>query len=346
METFVPQKFLPAAEDRYRFRSVDVLRDLKQFSDGEAVQAVGGHAVTIGAYDGVHLGHQAVIRATQNVAKRLGLKTAVVTFDPHPATVLRPDTAPLLLTDTEQKLDLLERCGVDTVLVVPFDQERSAETAEEFVKNVLVDCAQAKAVVVGHDFRFGKGRTGNVEMLTEYGKVHGFEVEGLQLLPRPDGTVESVSSTAIRRALAGGDVGTAAELLGRYHEVRGPVVEGDQRGRTIGFPTANVAVPRDRAIPADAVYAGWYVRPDGSTWPCAINIGKRPTFYQDAEHSLLEAHLLDFDGDLYHEPAQVRFVELLRSEQRFDGIDGLKQQLKLDIQRATEILGRAPEQFS
>ena len=151
-----------------------------------------------------------------------------------------------------------------------------------------------------------------------------------------------MSSTAIRRALAGGDVVTASQLLGRYHEVRGPVVEGDHRGRTIGFPTANVAVPRDRAIPADAVYAGWYTRPDGSTWPCAINIGKRPTFYQDAEHSLLEAHLLDFEGELYHEPARIRFVELLRSEQRFDGIDALKAQLGRDIARAREILDRAP----
>jgi riboflavin kinase/FMN adenylyltransferase len=305
----------------------------------------GEHAVTIGAYDGVHLGHQAVIRSTQRLAARLGVKTGVVTFDPHPAVVLRPETAPLLLTELDQKLDLLERCGVDTVLVVPFDEERAAETAEEFVQYVLVEAMGAKAVVVGHDFRFGKGRTGNVDMLTDAGTRHGFTVEGLQLLPRSDGTVESVSSTAIRRALAGGDVGTAGQLLGRYHEVRGPVTEGDQRGRTIGFPTANVAVPRDRAIPADAVYAGWYVRPDGSTWPCAINIGKRPTFYQDAEHSLLEAHLLGFEGDLYGETAHVRFVELLRSEQRFDGIEALKAQLNVDIKRATELLAKRPQQL-
>ncbi len=303
-----------------------------------------GHAVTIGTYDGVHIGHQAVIRSTQRIAERLGLKTAVVTFHPHPAKLLRPDTAPLILTDIDQKLDLLERCGVDTVLVVPFDETRAAETAEEFVANVLVGCLQAKAVVVGHDFHFGKGRLGNVDLLTELGKTHGFDVEGLQLLPRPDGTIESVSSTAIRRALAGGNVGTASQLLGRYHEVRGPVVGGDQRGRTIGFPTANIAVPRERALPADAVYAGWYVRPDESIWPCAVNIGKRPTFYQDAEHSLMEAHLIGFKGDLYDEPAQVRFVELLRSEQRFDGIDALKAQLMRDIARATEVLDRAPKQ--
>lgn len=305
-----------------------------------------GHAATIGTYDGVHIGHQAVLRSTKRIAERMGLATAVVTFHPHPASLIRPENAPLLLTDIDQKIDLLEASGlVDTVLVVPFDEARAEETAEEFVANVLVDCLGVKAVVVGHDFHFGKDRLGNVELLGELGSSHGFEVEGLQLLPRPDGTIESVSSTAIRRALAGGDVSTAAPLLGRYHEVRGPVVRGDQRGRTIGFPTANIAVPRDRALPADAVYAGWYIRPDESVWPCAINIGKRPTFYQDAEHSLLEAHLIGFEGDLYDEQAKVRFVKLLRSEQRFDGIDALKTQLARDVSRAAELLDRAPRQL-
>lgn len=332
---------MPDPEDRYRFASVEVLRSTERCPDADV-----GHAVTIGTYDGIHLGHQAVIAATQEAADRLGVKTAVVTFDPHPASILRPDTAPLLLTDLDQKLELLERAGVDTAVVVSFDAERATETPEEFVQSVLLDCIGAKAVIVGDDFRFGKGRTGNVELLAELGHRHGFTVEGLDLLPRPDGTIESISSTAIRRALAGGDVVTAAKLLGRYHEVRGPVVQGDQRGRTIGFPTANIAVPRERALPADAVYAGWYIRPDRSAWPCAINIGKRPTFYQDAEHSLLEAHLLDFDGDLYDEPAEVRFVRLLRSEQRFDGIDALKAQLAVDIATTRDILAQAPQQFA
>jgi riboflavin kinase/FMN adenylyltransferase len=325
---------------------VQVVRANSPADETAIAPDVGAHAVTIGAYDGVHVGHKAVIRATQRAAERLGLKTGVVTFDPHPATILRPETAPLLLTDLDQKLDLLADCGVDTTLVVPFDGDRAEESSEEFVTNVLVGVMAVKSVVVGHDFRFGKGRTGNVELLTELGRIHGFEAEGLQLLPRPDGTVESVSSTAIRRALAGGDVGTAAQLLGRYHEIRGPVTQGDQRGRTIGFPTANVAVPRERALPADAVYAGWYVRPDGTSHPCAINIGKRPTFYQDAEHSLMEAHLIGFDGDLYQEEARVQFVELLRSEQRFDGIEQLKEQLVRDVHRAKELLDRAPRTLS
>jgi len=315
---------------------VQVLRDVQPLNPGA------DHAVTIGTYDGVHIGHQAVIEQTRRIAEERGLKVAVVTFHPHPASIVRPESAPLLLTDIDQKLELLERYGVETTLVVPFDEARAQETSEEFVRDVLVDCMRAKVVVVGDDFHFGKGRTGNVELLTELGGRFGFDVEGIELLPRPDGTVESVSSTAIRRAVAGGDVVTARELLGRYHEVRGPVVEGDRRGRTIGFPTANVAVARDRALPADAVYAGWYIRPDGTVHPTAINIGKRPTFYEHAEHSLMEAHLLDFDGDLYGERARVAFVELLRSEQRFDGIDALKAQLAADIEGAREILATAP----
>ncbi len=297
-----------------------------------------GHALTIGAYDGVHQGHQAVIAATRDLASELGVRSAVVTFDPHPAHVLRPDSAPLLLTDTEQKLELIEACGVDTVVIVPFDEQRARETAEDFVRQVLVECLRARAIVVGHDFHFGRNRAGNVDVLTKLGIEFDFEVVGVELMPRPDGKVESVSSTAIRRALAGGEVRTAASLLGRHHELRGVVVGGDRRGRTIGFPTANVAVATDRAKPADAVYAGWYIRPDGSRHGAAINIGRRPTFYQDAEHSLVEAHLLDFGGDLYGEVARVQFVELIRSEQRFDGIEALKHQLDLDIAKTRELL--------
>lgn len=266
---------------------------------------------------------------------------ALVTFDPHPAYVLRPESAPRILTDLEQKLDLLEDCGVDTVVVIPFDDDSATETAQAFVERVVLGCLQAKAVVVGSDFHFGKDRAGNVDLLAKLGKHHGFEVEGVHLLPRPGVNDESVSSTAIRRALAGGEVVTAAKLLGRYHEIRGPVVGGDERGRTIGFPTANVAVPRHMAMPADAVYAGWYHRPDGSRWPAAVNIGKRPTFYQNAEHSLLEAHLIGFDGNLYEEAARVELVELLRSEQRFDGIEALTAQLQRDVARAKEVLEHA-----
>ena len=305
----------------------------------DAVASINGsHAVTIGAYDGVHRGHLSVIAQTQAIAQEHDLKSAVVTFEPHPAYVLRPENAPVLLTGLDHKLELLEAAGVQTVVVVPFDESRSAETPAEFVQSILVNCLGAKAVVVGADFHFGANRAGNVDVLAGLGKELGFDVEGIDLLRRDDGRIESVSSTAVRRALAGGEIRIATGLLGRSHELRGPVVQGDQRGRTIGFPTANVAVRPEMAMPADAVYAAWYLRPDGQRRPAAVNVGKRPTFYQDAEHSLVEAHLIDFEGDLYGEEARVQFVELIRSEQRFDGIDALKGQLELDIERARTIL--------
>lgn len=319
---------------------MQVLHDVQDLDPGPE------HAVTIGTYDGVHIGHQTVIASTRRLAAERGLRTAVVTFHPHPASVLRPESAPSMLTDIDQRLDLLGRAEVDTTVVIAFDADQATETAEDFVRRVLVDGLSAKVIVVGDDFHFGKGREGNVGLLTDLGGRYGFEVIGLDLLARPDAadtasSSTAVSSTAVRQAVAAGDVMAASRLLGRHHEVRGPVVTGDQRGRTIGFPTANVAVPRDRAIPGDAVYAAWYIRPDGSVHPAAVNIGKRPTFYDNAEHSLMEAHLLDFDGDLYGEEARVCFVERLRGEQRFDGIDALKAQLAADIAQARAALDRA-----
>lgn len=305
------------------------------------------HAVTIGVFDGVHLGHQWVIDSTARAAHRLGAATAVVTFHPHPAAVLRPDLAPKLLTDIDQKLALLERAGVDSVVVVRFDQERAGERAEDFVVAVLVDCLQARAVIVGHDFHFGKDRKGDVNLLTELGGEYGFEVHPLSLMSNPPTAgAESrpVSSTAIRAALAQGDVGSARHLLGRPYEITGIVVTGDRRGHTIGFPTANVAVEADRAIPADGVYAGWFhlpaddKHPSGRRWPAAINIGTRPTFHQDAEHSVIEAHLIDFDGDLYGLHATVGFEAWLRGEQRFDGIEALAAQLRADVAEARSLL--------
>jgi len=313
---------------------VEVIRD-----DERPTPAIEGCAATIGVYDGVHLGHQAVIRATQAEAARHGVATAVVTFDRHPATILRPESAPLLLTTLDQKLELLAATGVDCTLVVTFDERRSHESAEDFAHEVLVDRLRARAVVVGEDFHFGHRRRGNVALLRELGERHGFTVEGLGLLANPTGVAEPVSSTAIRRALAGGDVAAASSMLGRPYELRGTVVRGDQRGRLLGFPTANVPVSTSMAIPADAVYAGWYLRPDGTEHPAAINLGRRPTFYEHAEASLLEAHLLDFQGDLYDEPARVRFAELLRSEMRFESVEALVAQLTLDVTNARGVLG-------
>jgi riboflavin kinase / FMN adenylyltransferase len=297
-----------------------------------------GTAVTIGQYDGVHRGHQAVIAEVRRLASSRGLRTAVVTFDRHPAAVVRPDSAPLLLTDLDQKLELLADTGVDYTLVIHFDEERSREPAEEFVDEVLVECLRAGAVVVGEDFHFGHGRRGNVALLRAMGADRGFDVVGLELVGLADGPPEPVSSTAIRVALAEGRVDEAAVMLGRPYEVRGSVVEGDRRGRELGFPTANLAVPADIQLPADGIYAGRYVRPDGSVLSAAISLGRRPTFYDDQPMSLLEAHLLDFSGDLYGEAAAVRFVARLRGEERFESVDALVEQMKRDCDEARVLL--------
>jgi riboflavin kinase/FMN adenylyltransferase len=299
----------------------------------------GNTVVTIGAYDGVHLGHQAVIAEVRRLAAQRGAKSAVVTFDKHPAVVVRPESAPRSLTDLDQKLELLAATGIDATVVITFDEQRASEEPEDFVQEVLVDGLHAVVVVVGEDFHFGHHRRGNVPLLRDLGRGDGFEVLPVGLVARADGIDEPVSSTAVRRALAGGEVDIAAHLLGREYEVRGIVVVGDKRGRLLGFPTANVEVSNQVCLPADGVYAGWYERPDGSVHGCAINLGRRPTFYEHADHSLLEAHLLDFDGDLYGEQAEVRFVHFLRSERKFDGVDALVTQLKHDIESARHVLG-------
>ncbi|MEO1058114.1 MAG: bifunctional riboflavin kinase/FAD synthetase [Actinomycetota bacterium] len=294
--------------------------------------------ITIGAYDGVHQGHRAVIDHVKARAAELGAVSAVVTFDRHPASVVRPDSAPRLLTDPDQKLELLAETGIDACVVVPFDTEQAAESPESFVTRVLVDTLGTQLIVVGDDFHFGRDRAGNVDLLRKIGAEADFDVEPLDLIQRGDGVDEPISSTAIRRALAGGDITRANELLGRLFEVRGPVMQGDQRGRLLGFPTANVQVPPDTCFPADGVYAGWYERPDGTVYPSAINVGRRPTFYEHAETPSVEAHLIDFDGDLYGEPAKVRFAYFLRSERKFDGVDALIAQLATDIDRSRELL--------
>lgn len=290
--------------------------------------------ITIGAYDGVHRGHRAVIAQVQARAAELGARSVVVTFDRHPASVIRPDAAPRLLTNPAQKLELLADTGVDATVVVPFSPEQARETPVDFVERVIVNALRTQAVIVGSDFHFGHMRQGNITLLREMGERHDFTCEPVVLVPRADGVDEPISSTAIRRALAGGEIETATRLLGRAFEVRGTVVTGDQRGRTIGFATANVEIPNGMCLPSDGVYAGLYRRPDGSEHACAINLGRRPTFYVNAEHSLLEAHLLDFAGDLYGEDAAVTFVAFLRSEKQFAGIDELKTQLKLDVEHA------------
>jgi riboflavin kinase/FMN adenylyltransferase len=296
-------------------------------------------AVTIGAYDGVHTGHRLVIDTVKRTAADQGLASAVVTFDRHPAAVVRPDTAPKLLTDLDQKLELLAETGIDYVLLIHFDEERAHEPAEKFVRDLLVGCLDTKAVVVGHDFHFGYRRLGNVGMLQDMGAELGFDVTGLRLFTAGLGR-DPISSTRIRALVAEGAVSEAASLLGRPLQVRGVVIHGDKRGRELGFPTANVSIPEHMALPADGVYAGWYQTPDGIRHPAAISLGRRPTFYAENGLLLLEAYLLDFDGDLYEQEARVEFVAHLRSQARFESAHALIDQMARDVATTRQVLGR------
>jgi riboflavin kinase/FMN adenylyltransferase len=263
------------------------------------------------------------------------LTTVVVTFDRHPATVVRPDSAPSLLCDLDQKLELLAAAGVDRTVVIPFDMERANETAEDFVTTVLVEGLDARLVVVGEDFHFGHGRKGNVALLREMGSTSGFAVDGVALRAdrdRPGPSGEPISSTRVRSLVAGGRVEEAAALLGRHHQVRGPVVHGDHRGGSeLGFPTANVDVPPAISLPAAGIYAGWYGRPDGSIWEAAISVGRRPTFYGAGGDLLVEAFLLDFSDQLYGEEARVSFAARLRDELAFDTTAALIAQMERDV---------------
>lgn len=296
-------------------------------------------AAAIGVFDGVHLGHRAVFNTVRVTADQLDVASAVVTFDIHPAHVVRPENAPKLLTTLDQKLELLEQQSLDYAYVIHFDESRAATRPEEFVEQVFLDALHARAIVVGSDFHFGKGRSGNVDELERLGEQWNFEVRPIELIRHDPDAPEPVSSTAIRRALAGGDVEGAAKMLGRNYEVRGIVQEGDKRGHLIGFPTANIPVPKIMAWPTDAVYSGWCTRATGSRHGCAINIGRRPTFYEHAEQSLLEVHLIDFDDDLYGEEVKVEFETFVRSERKFNGIEELAAQLADDIDLVRDRLG-------
>ena len=309
-------------------RIVDDLTALSNALTGPAGSR--GAVVTIGVYDGVHLGHHAVLRLVRELADARALAAVCVTFDRHPAEVVRPDSAPKLITTPEQKLELLDATGyLDLCFVLHFDEARSREPADDFVREVLVGAAHARLVVVGADFHFGRARGGDVALLQQMGAELGFEVLGVGLEAAPGGTI--YSSTRIRELLAEGDVDGAAALLGRPHEVRGTVVEGDRRGRELGFPTANVAVPGRVCLPADGIYAGTFIGAEGVERMTAISLGRRPTFYEAADTSLLEAYVLDFDGDLYGQAARVRFMSRLRGEVKFDSVDALVGQIERDV---------------
>ena len=298
-----------------------------------------GTAATIGVYDGVHLGHCQLLSQLREKSKEQGLATAVITFDQHPTRVTSPENAPKLLTSFSQKMELFESQGIDYAYIIKFDKGRSMTPAAEFFQSVFVEGVKAKAIIVGEDFQFGHNREGDVAFLKREGAKEDIEVQGLHLFRHSFSPDIVVSSTAIRAKLADGDMQMATEMLGRRFELEGTVVEGDKRGRQIGFPTANLSIPEEMLLPRDGVYACWYYRPDGSRHMAAVNIGLRPTFQTNDSKSVLEAHLIGFDGDLYGESGQIEFVEYLREERQFDGIDALAAQLKSDVQASQSLLG-------
>ncbi|MFC0861368.1 bifunctional riboflavin kinase/FAD synthetase [Sphaerimonospora cavernae] len=298
----------------------------------------GRSVVTIGVFDGVHLGHQRMVAQTVGMARDLGLPSVVVTFDPHPDEVVRPGTHPLRLTTLHRQAELLASLGVDAVCVLPFTLEFSRMSPDEFVQTALVDRLHAAGVVVGENFRFGHKASGDLDTLRTLGEKYDFVAVGVPLVS--DGV--TISSTFIRERLTVGDVVGAAAALGRPHRVEGVVVRGHQRGRALGFPTANIESPPFAAIPAEGVYAGWMQcvqapSPyEGQRWPAAISIGTNPTF--DGVERTVEAYALDRDDlDLYGVHVAVDFAERLRDTLRFDSIEALIEQMHQDVARAREV---------
>jgi len=291
--------------------------------------------VLLGNFDGVHRGHQAVIGRGADLARDNG-PLIVVTFEPHPRSFFRPDQPQFRLTPALNKVHHIEALDVDGLVVLRFDAAFSNLTADAFVQRILVEGLAARHVVVGHDFAFGNKRAGTVDILTQMGKELGFDVTVVEPVASADREV--YSSTRIRDYLAAGKPGHAAALLGRPFEAEGPVSEGARRGRTIGFPTANLALG-DYLRPAYGVYAvlAGIEREDGEAWYDAIaNLGKRPTV--DGESELLEVHIFDFDEDLYGQILRVALIEYIRPEQKFDGLESLKAQIEADCVTARRIL--------
>ncbi|GAA2397374.1 bifunctional riboflavin kinase/FAD synthetase [Streptomyces glaucosporus] len=297
----------------------------------------GRSVVTIGSYDGVHRGHQVIIGRTVERARELGVPAVVVTFDPHPSEVVRPGSHPPLLAPHHRRAELMAGLGVDAVLVLPFTEEFSRLSPAEFVVKVLVDKLHARTVVEGPNFRFGHRAAGTVETLAELGGTYDYDVMVVDLFVRGEaGGGEPFSSTLVRRLVAGGDMAGAAEVLGRPHRVEGVVVRGAQRGRELGYPTANVETLPHTAIPADGVYAGWLVV-EGESMPAAISVGTNPQF--DGTERTVEAYAIDrVDLDLYGLHVAVDFLAYIRGQEKFATLDELLERMAEDVRVAKELL--------
>lgn len=321
MRTFLGSASRRPARAVWQSFPVTIWRDILGASTARRVEPA---AVTVGNFDGVHRGHQHVVQRTRELAG--DLPVIAVTFDPHPLAVVGKGRAPKMLTTIQRRVELLLEAGVDEVRILDFTPEMAAWTPQEFVDRVLVEQLRTSLVVVGDNFRFGHRASGDTAFLREAGTRAGFRVDGLGL----DGGAEPFSSTLTRGLVAEGKMREAADVLGHPHEVTGIVCKGDQRGRVLGFPTANVPVDEAYAVPPDGVYSGWLIRADGSRHPAAISVGTNPTF--DGVERRVESHVLDrTDLELYGEQIRVEFVDFLRGMVKFDGIDALIEQMDADV---------------
>lgn len=301
---------------------------MKIFHGTENANIMRPTVLTLGVFDGLHLGHQRIMQTVVDRAKAAGAVPTAITFDPHPRAVLHRESAPPLLQTLDQRLANLEFLGIEQTIVVKFDEDFADQPAEDFLSNIVYDRLQAREVYLGQGFAFGRNRGGNIDLLRSTGEKLGFvadEVDEVQLRGR------RVSSSAIRKLLANGQINLARRMLGRPYGVEGVIIRGNRRGHTIGFPTANLK-PHNRVIPRYGVYATATLI-DGIWRKSITNIGVRPTFESDADPSI-ESYIFDFDGDLYGAVLRVRFLHRIRDERKFNGIDELKAQIELDTTRA------------
>src|SRR5436309_1935291 len=288
--------------------------------------------LAIGVFDGVHLGHQAVISTSAQHARAANGTPVVVTFDPHPEKILRPEMAPHLLTATPHKIALIRDLGMTHLLIITFDKQFAATEPEDFVQQLAQHSKPLREICVGHEWSFGKNRRGNLELLKKLGAQSDFNVVGI-----PPVTVNGqiVSSTTIRQAVEAGDLRKAAEMLGREYTILGTVVRGDDLGKKIGFPTANLSAHNEQ-FPPNGVYFAQAIL-EGSVYPGVVNLGYRPTVSTSKSERVLEIHLFDFDRDIYGQDVEVRFIRYLRPEKQFENVDALVRQIELDVHQARKL---------
>jgi riboflavin kinase/FMN adenylyltransferase len=307
---------------------MQVLRSIPELS-----RLPGPIFLAIGVFDGVHRGHQAVISTSAEHAQSANGTPVVVTFNPHPMKVLRPEQAPHLLTATQHKIKLIRTLGVQHLLVIKFDKTFAATMPEDFVQQLVTHSKPLREICVGHEWSFGKGRRGNLALLRKLGAPFDFNVVGIPAVTLGNG--ELVSSTAIRHAIEAGDLVKAAEMLGREYTILGTVVRGENLGKKIGFPTANLSAHSEQ-FPPNGVYFA-HATLNGIVHPGVVNLGYRPTVSSGKAKRVLEIHLLDFDHEIYGEDLEVCFVRYLRPEQKFENLDALARQIEFDVQQARQL---------